>query len=569
MELFLVDGLAPFCRGLPERRINWSKIPFSHWERDGRLDEAAFSVAIADFTRYCEAAARAGFNAITLDDLAHLALSPAYSRAVREYVESYRKAYAELIRIAEAAGLRVYLNSDVLFSPREEPAAAGRRKRPDWKAFRDLIADAFNAFPTLAGLILRIGEADGVDVRERFESRLAIRTPEHARELLREILPLFASMDRMLVFRTWSVGAHRIGDLIWNRDTFARVFDGFDDPHLVISMKYGESDFFRYLPLNKQIFRSQRKTIIELQARREYEGCGMFPSFIGDDYARFRQQLAEAGHVMGIMVWCQTGGWTRFRRLTWVEHSSIWNEINAWVTLRIFRDGASVPDAVRSWCEAHGLAGQHRAMLDILRASDEVVRTLLYTPEFADRKIFFRRLRVPPLINVYWDHIIVTHSMKRVMRCFVREGARAVHEGHEALHKIRLMKRWALDAGLPTQDLDFMYDTFEIVVAAREYYFLPFQPILCDRLRRLCNTYRNAWPVRYSVHLDFARARVSRRTLRLAFLLMLRNKRGYRILDRILTLGVLSRLYPLISRRARVLPSFAYENAMGVDAVFR
>ncbi len=33
----------------------------------------------------------------------------------------------------------------------------------------------------------------------------------------------FERRDRLLIFRTWSVGAYRIGDLIWHRDTLRRA----------------------------------------------------------------------------------------------------------------------------------------------------------------------------------------------------------------------------------------------------------------------------------------------------------------------------------------------------------
>jgi hypothetical protein len=50
----------------------------------------------------------------------------------------------------------------------------------------------------------------------------------------------------------------------------------------------------------------------------------------------------------------------------------------------------------------------------------------------------------------------------------------------------------------------------------------------------------------------------------------MRRKRGYRFIDRILTLHVLSMIYRVIARRRpNWIPKFARESAMGVDAVFR
>jgi hypothetical protein len=258
-----------------------------------------------------------------------------------------------------------------------------------WEFLRELVEDVLESFPEIEGLVFRVGEVDGRDVNEAFTSRLAVRTPRDAQDFLLALLPAFERRGRTLILRTWSVGAHRIGDLIWNRDTFQQVFGDIRSDRLIISMKFGETDFFRYLPLNRQFFRSPHRKLVELPARREYEGCGMFPSFVGFDYARYLAQLEGAENLEGVMVWCQTGGWTRFHPLTWVGAGSVWNEINAWVTVRLCRDRQSPEQAVQSWCDAHGRGGQVGSVLELLRLSDEVVRELLYIDDFAERKLFF------------------------------------------------------------------------------------------------------------------------------------------------------------------------------------
>gem|GEM_PF-2464952 len=55
-------------------------------------------------------------------------------------------------------------------------------------------------------------------------------------------------------------------------------------------MKHGESDFFCRTPLNKACFRVKQAKISELQARREYQGAGEFPSYIGRDCEHFARQ---------------------------------------------------------------------------------------------------------------------------------------------------------------------------------------------------------------------------------------------------------------------------------------
>ena len=103
------------------------------------------------------------------------------------------------------------------------------------------------------------------------------------------------------------------------------------------------------------------------------------------------------------------------------------------------------------------------SLQELLRLSDEVVKELLYIEDFASRRIYFRRLRVPPLVTVYWRHIVANHFMRKFMRCYVSDGRRVVKQGFRALKKIRRMEALAGQLGLPAEDLRFQYDTFEII----------------------------------------------------------------------------------------------------------
>jgi hypothetical protein len=55
-----------------------------------------------------------------------------------------------------------------------------------------------------------------------------------------------------------------------------------------------------------------------------------------------------------------------------------------------------------------------------------------------------------------------------------------------------------------------------------------------------------------------------------ALKILMRRGRGYRVVDRIVTLHALSLIFRIISkRRPHWIPAFAKESAMGVDTVFR
>ncbi len=319
MELALIDAIGPFFRGLDQRRINWSKIPFTHLVTSGVGRPEQWSGIRADFDTLARRVAALGYNALTLDDLAHLASHPWFEADLLERNAVFREEFRTLFAIAHGHGLKVFITSDYLTTSAAVDAQLRGSSRESRTWFRELVDGFLADFPEVAGIILRIGESDGHDVADPLRSRLALRTTGDLQLLLHEILPVFEKHGRRLILRTWTVGAHLIGDLIWHRDRLAQAFAGIESPALVVSMKYGESDFFRYLPLNRHFFRTGLPTIVEFQARREYEGAGEYPSFVGWEVEQHARELRGARNLIGFSVWCQTGGWHAFRRLAFLQ----------------------------------------------------------------------------------------------------------------------------------------------------------------------------------------------------------------------------------------------------------
>ncbi len=572
-KLFLIDGNGPFFKGNQRAEINWSKIDFAELNAGGCIPEKRCRQIENDFRLFTGRAAAMGYNAVTLDDLAHLTPLPRYSGELNQKIEQYRELYQTLFAIAGESGMQVFITTDLLFfNPViEQIIGNSRQKAADFTV--SCCRQFFEDFPEAGGIIFRIGESDGVDVEGDFRSRLILKTPAQARRMLKTLLPVFEQHNRLLIFRTWTVGISGLGDLIWNRDTFHRVFDDIHSPNLIVSMKYGESDFFRYLPLNPLFFESDHRKLVELQTRREYEGFGRFPSFIGRDYEAIRKQLAFARNMAGISVWCQTGGWSGFRNLTLLDQSGIWNEINTYVTLRIFRDNLRTDQATKAFCKEHLGAAHWPALQQLLDLSDRVIKNLLYIDEFATRRIFFRRLRMPPLIAVYWKHILISHLMRKILRCYVSHsyGRELVKTGYHALRDIRRMKQLAGQIGLPKEDFDFQYDTFRIIAAARAYYFLDHPERTLRLLRKMKENYDSKWPEpRYTVQIDLKPFPLRSIHLRRIVNILCRKQSGYRKLDRILAVTFYAALQPLIRHvNRRVFPDFAQKQAMGINTVFK
>ena len=567
----MIDAISPFFKGYRTgKRINWSKIPFEHLEREGRADTERLDAITRDMEGVLDRIADMGYNTITLDDVAHMVPHPDYEPEINAKIEVFATYYQRWIRMAVTRGLRVCITTDFLFTTPASLQKIGRRYGSNVRWFRDLLRTFFAAYPEVSGIILRIGEVDGKDVEGDFRSRLLIKTPRQARQLLRAILPECEHAGKHLIFRLWSVGAYPIGDLIWNRKTLHSVFGSFDSPNLILSIKHGESDFFRHLPLNKQFTRSSHKKIVEMQARREYEGCGEFPSYIGNDVQNIHDLLQGIPGLVGMSVWCQTGGWTRFGRLTFLETSSVWNEINTWVCIRIFRYGETAPEALRSYAGRYWSEEKTEPFIEMMNASDQAVKTLFYIDEFAQRKLFFRRARLPSTLSVYWDRILIMHPIRKILRCLVDNGDAKVEQGAAALRVVDEMRRIARQEGLPDDGLDFMYDTFEILAEARKYYFLPFSEEQVDELQRLIVRYKARHEVRFSVRMELTPFTVRSNTLRIFLGTLLREKRGYRTFDHVFTVRLLSILFPVFRRMGQgVIPDFMHKQAMGLEAVFK
>lgn len=571
MELALIDAIGPFFRDLHQRRINWSKIPFAHIVTEGLESDARWSRIYADFETLVQRVASLGYNAITLDDVAHLSDDPWFEPEIRRRNAVFREEFRELFAIAQMHGLKVFITTDFLTTSPAVDArlATGDVSPRDW--YRRLVESFLIDFPEVAGIILRIGESDGNDVADPLRSRLAVRTARDVRALLNHILPVFEKHQRRLIFRTWTVGAHLIGDLIWHRERLAQALAGIASPMLVISMKYGESDFFRYLPLNKHFFRLNLPTIVEFQARREYEGAGEYPSFVGWDVEQYARELQGASNLIGFSVWCQTGGWHGFRRLAFLQPEAFWIELNAMVIARIMQRGDSVESIVTD------IAGQQNAAdaIEFLRLADEMVRKILYIEDFAEQKLFFRRVRIPPLLHVFWDCIFFSDAPRKLLSHMVRDPERALREGESAFQSFPRMLELTTRLGWSTDDIEFMRDTFAILLLARRYYFEPPDPQLQAEILSVKAAYKLRWlrpeRQRYRVRTSFDSLNVNAHTMRWLFALLVRRKRGYRaVLDHLFTLRVLSWAWRLLrSRNEKALPKLARKTAMGVDALFR
>ncbi len=574
MELFLIDAIGPFFRGYEKNRINWSKIPFTHLKTSGPEAEIQWQQIENDIRHFAAGVSALGYNAVTLDDLAHLAPHPLHEPEIADRIAFFRTRFAKIFDILqEEFSLKIFLTSDIIPLTPAIEKSIGEKTEDLEKYYLSLVTGILDDFPQLSGLILRIGESDGNDVKDPIRTRLHLRNPRDTNHLLRKLIPTFDSRSKKLILRTWTVGAHHIGDLIWHRGTLSETLDGIDSPNFIVSMKHGESDFFRHIPLNKAFFRVKQAKIIELQARREYEGAGEYPSFIGRSCEAFARELAHAENMVGISVWCQTGGWHRFRRLAFLEgnkNPDTWIRLNVATAIHVFKYGHSVEQSIE---ETVGIENAP-ATLHLLRHADVLINQLLYIEDFASQKLFFRRVRIPPLLNVYWDCLFINHAVSKTLRHFVPDPEQTLRTGEGAASLFPEMIRLAREADLPVADIEHMRDFFSILVLARRYYFLPYDEALTVRIRSAKKEYKKRYPAnvreRYRIKISFEPFKVKRRTLAWVSSVLLRKKRGYRVIDHLFTLHLIGYLFRLFKpRNPKDMPKFLRKSAMGIDSLFK
>ncbi|MFP4520684.1 MAG: hypothetical protein ACLFQK_00925 [Fibrobacterota bacterium] len=572
-DLYIIDGIGPFYSMAGEdKKFNWSKISFPEFEKNGLPENEKARQILKDFESFALKVSEMGYNSVILDDLAHLANYFFYPESLRVLINYRRKFFKKIFTTAAEYGLKVFLTTDIMFFNYYIENFTGGKDSKILKVLLMGFAQIFEDFPEVAGFIVRIGESDGVDVQDDFKSRLIIKDHKKVRKYLRFMIPLFEKYNKLLIFRTWTVGAYPIGDLIWNKKTFRRCFSGFKSSNFIISIKFGETDFFRYLELNPTFFETGCGKIIELQSRREYEGFGEFFSYTGYDYCNYREKLKDCKEIRGMSVWCQTGGWSHFNRLTFLQNSSLWNEINTFTSIKIFRDGLDSEDSLREYSKKRFPGKDPEHIVRLAELSDRAVKKIWYMPEYSRQRFYFRRLRIPPLIWVFWDTIIINHTMRKVLRRLIKEEDRklSIKEAFSELENIKKMRYEAEELGLDTSGFDFMYDTFFIIALAREYFLETWNPEIMERIDAAVVRYREKYPDGFRVEKDYSPFRVRRLLLKALFWISLRKEERYRWVDRVFLIRVSGWIFRILTYwKSRNVPAFARKQAMGINHIFK
>jgi len=574
-KLHIIDTLGSFVEPTDQEVINWSKVDFSNLETNGRLRADVRRRIEKHFETYTLRIKALGYNAMSFDDLAHLTVLPCYNSSLSLLLRDYSLLYKRLFSIAKQQDIKILINTDYLFRNNDIDNLMNEQHLTNEEMFIKILTIAFESFPEIDGVILRIGENDGKDVKSRFLSRLTLRTPDKTNALLKKALPIFESYNKILIFRTWTVGVYRVGDLIWNKRTFDTVFASIDSNALIISMKFGDTDFMTYLQLNPLFFISNHKKIIELQTRREWEGMGTYPSFVGWDYSRYFQELADNDTIVGIHVWCQTGGWAKkeWTNITFLKNSSFWNELNTYVTVKMYHERCSVESAITVFCHEYTIKDVTE-FIRLLQLSEIAIKQGLYIRELAEQQLYFRRLRVPTLLWITWDTISLRPMNLFLIRALIIHPEIAIQEAHTAvtatIEMISIAEKIKLKETV-IASLRFQNATLLLFIGIKKHLLGVGQTVDLPKLQRQINTYHSQFPQHYTISRLKSTGTKSRYTHFYHLLLgglFLRKKSSYRKRDKIFLATSPIQLW-IVQYYLRKTKSHLNNQSMGIDVLFR
>lgn len=578
-RLYIIDTTSAFFTKIPktEKVINWSKVPYPELEKNGRIRKKYYKKIYKNFVLYIRRVKQLGYTAVSIDSIARLVSYPFYPASAKKKIAKYRKQLGKIFKAADREGLKIFLTSDLMFFNQYIKKYAGQSDEKILRLLKTALHQIFTAFPVISGVIFRIGESDGMDVKGDFLSRVVVKSAPQLNRYIKSLLPVFEKWQKTMILRNWTVGGYSVGDMMWNKKKYRQALRGVTSPHFIFSMKYGDTDFFRYVKLNHFFYeRDGIRKIIELQTRREYEGFGQYPSFIGWDYQRFYNVLKDHPDFAGIHVWCQTGGWSGYRSFTFLKNTSYWNELNTSVTVDIFKSGCSVRDAVKKFYDEsppykEKLLPKKRIsdfedFMTFLRLSDRTVKNILYTPGFSSRTLYFNKVRVPPLLNVFWHNVNISLPILLFFSAFTKNKGRSLKKSWETLLAMRRMNKISRKYGYD-YDFNFHFETFKIFYLCKRFMFFKKRAYTKAKLLRYIKYYHRRYPETYHFTIHYEKKWFSF-LLKRFFIFLIRDKMRYRILDRILFNRATGRLYYWVYQLTRKsMPGFLDKYGMPVSAI--
>ena len=388
-----------------------------------------------------------------------------------------------LMELSADSGLFTYLWTDMvaltppLKSYMEERFGSVDAENPEfWAIYGKAAEEAFEKFPLVDGIIIRIGEAGSVYNKPGWDytSELYVRTDRAVKLMLEALLGAAEKYDRTIIFRTWSVGVGKIGDMHTNPETYQSVLGDIESDHLVVSTKYCSGDFYSWHRFNPTLYQGSHRRIVEIQAKREFEGFGAIPNFVGPLHQSALQSfLAKNPKLEGVWVWTQYGGPLRAGPLIiypFYGFNAI-NDVNVYAVSRLMMDPYADLDSItETWIgETFGTDSLlvHN-VTEFLNESYQVMLSGLYISEFARYDVRALGLEPPPMLWIFeWDILGASSAVFSNIYYITRNQFQdVVEEGFEAVQGAIALKELLLEV---KDRVSANPDDFDLLIASVDY----------------------------------------------------------------------------------------------------
>ena len=388
--------------------------------------------------------------------------------AARRWVLDLAARIDQQVAAADAAGLPIYYWVDMVVLPKTLVSehrsaltdADGRidPQRPmTQRVLRVMLAEVFDRFPGIDGLVVRTGEVYTHDVPHHRGNNPILRGPADHVALLGVLRDeVCVARDKTLVYRTWEIGGPG-GGFHADPAFYRRVTDAVPThPNLLFSVKHQAGDFHRMTPFNPTIGIGRHRQIVEVQAQREFEGKGASPNYIGkgvidgwEEYAWINpagrpdglRDLAGDPLFAGVWTWSRGGGWGG----PYIQNE-LWTRLNAYVVSRWAADPSRTERSIfDSFATGIGLTGA-----DVGRFRE----LCLLSPDAVLRG----RLSAAGGVNVWWtrdQYIGGIPLLRTFFQNTIADGrvGAVLAEKDEAVAMWRRMEALAREIGAPDPGL--------------------------------------------------------------------------------------------------------------------
>jgi len=287
------------------------------------VNETRLAESAIRFRQFLNYTLKTGYNGILIQDFWHYVnfddvvdgvIVPNYTiyssdSKFRIRHTRYQEYFSDLFDYAKKLNLSVFVYADIpTFTPPLENYLGGSKANVDKiiSVCVKAIDEFFTIFPTVDGIVVRVGELGGTHNMKEYYCRVIFDSFGSTRQLLSSLLDVFDKYNKTLFFRIWSIGIGEMGDIHQDPEAYDRLLTEFEnEENLVVSIKYVRGDFYRDLPFNPNIGHGKIRQMVEIEAVPEYGGFSMYPNYLVEIFQEFMLHLERV--PFGVWVWVQEG----------------------------------------------------------------------------------------------------------------------------------------------------------------------------------------------------------------------------------------------------------------------